>query len=88
MPVTIKLKHPVTEPDGTVIAEMTFRDPIAKDMMAFRIGDTTVGNWLPLITALSDVHRVAVDEMHFEDVLEAINALGPLLLPSPATGTE
>ena len=88
MPVTIKLKHSVKEPDGTVIAEMTFRDPVARDMKDFRIGDTTVGNWLPLITTLSGVHQVAAEAMHFEDVLEAINALGPLLLPSPATGTE
>ena len=88
MPVTIKLKHPVTEPDGTVIAEMTFRDPIAKDMMAFRIGDPTVGNLLHLIEVLTGVHKAAVEAMHWVDVMEANVALVPLLIPSPATGTE
>ena len=86
MPATCALSHPI-KAHGEPVGELTFRDPVARDMKEFRIGDTTVGNWIPLIASLAGIPPSSVESMHPADVFAAIEALGPLLLPSPETGT-
>ncbi len=86
MPVTLKLVKPISA-HGELVAELTIREPTARDLKEFRIGDPTVGNFLPLIAALAGIPPSSVEALHPADVFEAVEVIGPLLLPPPPTGT-
>ena len=81
----LKLSKPISA-HGETVSELSFRDPVARDLKEFRIGDATVGNWLPLIAALAGIPPSSVESMCPADVLAAIDVVAPLLLPPPSTG--
>lgn len=85
MTVNIKLCKPITA-YGEQVTELSFREPCARDLKDFRIGDQTVGNFIPIIAALAEVPPSSIEAMHPADLFSAVEAIGPLLLPSPPTG--
>jgi Phage tail assembly chaperone proteins, E, or 41 or 14 len=85
MSATITLAKPI-QAHGETITALVFRDPCARDLKEFRIGDATVGNWLPLIASLAGIPPSSVESMCPADVLAAIDVVAPLLLPPPSTG--
>ena len=85
MSVTLDLQRPI-EAHGETVTRLTFREPRAGDLRDFKIGDNTVGNFMPLISTLAGIPPSAVEGMHPCDLFEAIGTIGPLLLSSPPTG--
>ena len=85
MSATITLAKPI-QAHGETLTALVFRDPCARDLREFKIGDATVGNFIPVIAALAGIPPSSVESMHPADIFEAIEAIGPLLLPPPPTG--
>ena len=82
---TLDLTQPI-EAHGETLTRLTFRPPRAGDMRAWRIGDTSVGNFMPLISALAGIPPSSVELMSPTDLFAAIDLVAPLLFPGPATG--
>ena len=85
MSATITLSRSIVA-HGETLTALVFRDPCARDLKDFKIGDATVGNFIPVIAALAGIPPSAVESMHPADLFEAVEAIGPLLLPPPPTG--
>lgn len=84
-PLALNLVEPVAA-HGEAVSRLTFRQPRAGDLRDFRIGDSTVGNFIPLIATLAGIPPSSVESMHPADVIAAIGLIGPLLLPPQSTG--
>lgn len=81
----ITLSAPI-QAHGETVTELTLRDPTVRDLKEFRIGDSTVGNFIPLIAAIAGIPGSSVEQMRPSDLFAVIEAIGPLFLSPPQTG--
>lgn len=86
MPI-LELVHPIRA-HGESVTMLEFREPRARDLREFKIGDNSVGNFIPLIAALAAVPPSSIDEMHPADLFAAIEVIAPLLVESQEIGTK
>ena len=89
----LKLKFPVTTEAGT-ITEIIMREPNGEaleaiDDLNMQEGERpTMRQTLALIRILSGISKDVTDKMHRDDIMGAMEALGPLLEPGAKASQE
>lgn len=81
---TVKLKHPVKGPDGT-LNELKFRRAKGSDMRKLS-GKPDVGEIMDLAASLADVPPFVIDDLDIDDWQEVMEVVGNFMERGLQTG--
>lgn len=84
---TQSLKEPVTVGSETV-TELKFKKPKAKHLKALRLGNADMSDMLTIVSRLTGQPSTVVEELSWEDALEAVAFVGKFLPAGPETGEK